>query len=166
MNELDGGIDRALRELSEKSMTHIRIEPVRNPATIEEIFAYYRSILLRAAQAYQEEVAGNMDSAAMEEEICRYINDNIFDPNLSLSSVAAHFGVSGKLVGAVCKNVYGKTYLQYVRDVQIQEAARLLSSTNLSLEEIANRCGFTNLLTFRRNFKAVMNMNPSDFRTS
>ena len=32
------------------------------------------------------------------------------------------------------------------------------------LEDIAQQCGFTNLLTFRRNFKAVMGMNPSDFR--
>ena len=34
----------------------------------------------------------------------------------------------------------------------------------MTLEDIAQRCGFTNVLTFRRNFKAVMNMNPSDFR--
>ena len=72
--------------------------------------------------------------------------------------------MSGKLVGSVCKNAFGVTYLQYVRDGRIRHAAHLLETTDLPLEEIAGRCGFTNLLTFRRNFKALMNMNPSDFR--
>ncbi|MBR2854645.1 MAG: AraC family transcriptional regulator, partial [Clostridia bacterium] len=39
-----------------------------------------------------------------------------------------------------------------------------LQTTDLSLEEISERCGFTNLLTFRRNFKATMGINPSDYR--
>ena len=166
VDELHSSIDGAMRDLSEKSTTHIRVERVREPATIEEIFAYYRSLLHKAAQAYREEVADDADNEALEQEICQYINENILNPELSLTAVADHFGVSGKLVGAVCKNNFGKTYLQYVRDCQIQQAVKLLQTTDLPLEEIATQCGFTNLLTFRRNFKAVMNMNPSDFRTS
>lgn len=163
VNELHACIGAALREISEKSTTHIRIERIREPATIEEIFAYYRTLLSRAAQAYQEEVAGD-SGEALQQDICDYINQNLYNPELSLSSVADHFGVSGKLVGAVCKNAFGKTYLQYVRDCQIQHAVQLLQTTELPLEEIAEQCGFSNLLTFRRNFKAAMNMNPSDFR--
>ena len=68
------------------------------------------------------------------------------------------------MVGTVCKNSFGKTFLQYIRDCQIQKAADLLQTTDLPLEEIAAQCGFTNLLTFRRNFKATMNVNPSDYR--
>ena len=68
------------------------------------------------------------------------------------------------MVGLICKEVYGKTFLQCVRDLQIQHAVHLLQTTENTLEEIALQCGFTNLLTFRRNFKAVMGMNPSDYR--
>ena len=68
------------------------------------------------------------------------------------------------MIGLICKNTYGKTFLQHVRDKQIQRAVQLLENTNSPLEDIAQQCGFTNLLTFRRNFKAVMGMNPSDFR--
>ena len=88
----------------------------------------------------------------------------MLNPDLSLTSAADHFGVSGKLVGTVCRNRFGKTFLQYVRDCQIQKATELLQTTDLSLEEIAEQCGFTNLLTFRRNFKATMGINPSDYR--
>ena len=88
----------------------------------------------------------------------------MLNPDLSLTAVADHFGVSSKMIGTVCKNRFGKTYLQYVRDCQIQRAAELLQTTDLPLETIAEQCGFTNLLTFRRNFKATMNTNPSDYR--
>ena len=56
------------------------------------------------------------------------------------------------------------TFLQYVRERQIHRAVELLQNSSMTLEDIAQRCGFTNVLTFRRNFKAVMNMNPRDFR--
>jgi len=51
-----------------------------------------------------------------------------------------------------------------VRDRQIQRAASLLRETELSLEDIARQCGFANILTFRRNFKAVTGVNPSEYR--
>lgn len=164
VDELYACIAAALREISEKNTTHIRIERVREPATIEEIFAYYRTLLNQAVQAYQQEVADEKGNEALQQEICDYINRNILSPSLSLAGVADHFGVSGKFVGMVCKNAFGKTYLQYVRDCQIQHAVHLLQTTELPLEEIAERCGFTNLLTFRRNFKSAMGMNPSDYR--
>jgi AraC-like DNA-binding protein len=157
-------VNGALREISEQSMTHLRAERIREPATVEEIFAYYRSVLLEACRTCQQEGLNQPSGDALEKEIASYINEHILDPDLSLSAVADHFGVSGKMVGTVCKNSFGKTYLQYVRDSQIQHAVTLLQTTDLPLEEIASRCGFTNLLTFRRNFKAAMGVNPSDYR--
>ena len=164
IDELHSALSGALRDVSAQSTTHIRAERVRQPATIEEIFDYYRSLLAEAVRTCQSEVVGDRSGEALETEIRDYINRNLMNPDMSLSRVADHFGVSGKLVGSVCRSAFGKNYLQYVRDCQIQEAARLLQTTDLPLEEIAERCGFTNLLTFRRNFKSVMNMNPSDFR--
>lgn len=164
VDELHTALSSALRDISEQSTTHIRVERVREPATIEEIFDYYRSLLAEASRTCQDELADPARGEALEQEIREYIDANVLNPELSLSSVADHFGVSGKFVGSVCKNAYGATYLQYVRDCRIRHAARLLESTDLPLEEIALRCGFSNLLTFRRNFKALMNMNPSDFR--
>ena len=164
VDELHTALSGALRDISAQSTTHIRVERVREPATIEEIFSYYRSLMAEAARTCQNELADPAGGDALEKEIRDYIDANLLNPELSLSGVADHFGVSGKLVGSVCKNAFGVTYLQYVRDGRIRHAAHLLETTDLPLEEIAGRCGFTNLLTFRRNFKALMNMNPSDFR--
>ena len=164
VDEMHTCVSAALRESSGQSVTHLRIERIREPATIEEIFVYYRSVLTQAMDTYRREVAQDESGRQLEQEICDYINENMFNPDLSLSAVADKFGVSGKFVSMVCKNRYGKTYLQYVRTCQVQKAVELLQSTDLPLESIAVQCGFSNLLTFRRNFKATMNINPSDYR--
>ncbi len=164
VDDLHACVNGALGEISEQSTTHIRAERIREPATIEEIFAYYRSTLTEAVKARREIETGNLAGEELETAICDYVVSNALDPALSLSAVADHFGVSGKMVGSVCKNRTGKTYLQIVHDCRIQESVRLLEETDLSLEEISERCGFGNVLTFRRNFKAAMNKNPSDFR--
>ena len=164
VDELHACVSGALREISEQSTTHIRVERIREPATIEEIFAYYRSTLAETMKACTEIRETEMEGEELEQAICTYIEEHALNPELSLTAVADHFGVSGKLVGTVCKNRTGKTYLQIVHDCRIQEAVRLLEETDLSLEEIAEKCGFSNVLTFRRNFKAAMNKNPSDYR--
>ena len=161
--ELHLTIRSALRAVSDLSTTHIQIERIREAATIEEIFAYYNTVLA-TAMTQSESVVTTGEERALEKEICAYIDAHFCDPELSLNSLADHLGVSTKMVGLICKNAYGKTFLQHVRDLQIQRAALLLRSTSASLEDIAQQCGFTNLLTFRRNFKAVMGMNPSDYR--
>ena len=166
VDEMHSCISGALRRISENSTTHLRIERMSEPATIEEIFAYYRSTLDRALVTYQAEVAKDEGGGRLQDEICEYINARVLSPDLSLTAVADHFGVSSKMVGTVCRERFGKTFLQYVRDCQIQHATRLLQTTDLSLEEISEQCGFTNLLTFRRNFKATMGINPSDYRKS
>ncbi|MBQ9252543.1 MAG: helix-turn-helix transcriptional regulator [Clostridia bacterium] len=162
-DELYWTIRKALRNAYDLSTIHIRMEPIRGAATMEEIFAYYRQVFAASLQEapLQE---GEENEQSLEEEICRYLEEHLYDPNLSLNGVADRFGVSAKMVGLICRKRYGQTFLNYVRDRQIHRAVEMLKETDLSLEEISGQCGFTNILTFRRNFKAVMGVNPSEYR--
>ena len=163
VDELHLTIRSALRDVYDRATTHIQIERIHDAATIDEIFAYYGTAL-QTALKQDSEMDGGARSGMLSKDICDYIEQNALSPDLSLSAIAERFGVSTKVVGEVCKNAYGQTFLQVVHERQIRRAVELLQSTDKSLEQIAQECGFTNLLTFRRNFKAVMNMNPSDYR--
>ena len=163
LDELTWTIRKAIRSAYDLSPVHLRMEPIRDAATVEEIFAWYRQVF---AACLSETAAGETEEQEknLEEEICRYLEEHLYDPELSLNGLAAQFGVSTKMVGLICRKRYGQTFLNYVRDRQIQKASSLLRETDLSLEEIARQCGFTNILTFRRNFKAVTGVNPSEYR--
>ena len=163
-DELYWTIRKALRNAYDLSMTHVRMEPIRDAATIDEIFAYYRQVFAASLQEAETARRRRKGRKSLEEEICEYIGEHLYDPELSLNGIADQFGVSTKMIGLITRKRYGQTFLNYVRDRQIHHAAELLRETDLSLEEIAAQSGFTNILTFRRNFKAVMGVNPSEYR--
>ena len=162
-DELYWTIRKALRNAYDLSTTHVRMEPIRDAATIDEIFSYYRQVFATGLMNAPEKEAETGEKN-LEDEICGYIENHLYDPDLSLNGVADTFGVSTKMVGLICKKRYNQTFLAYIRDQQIRHAADLLRQTDLSLEEISVQCGFANLLTFRRNFKSAMGVNPSEYR--
>ena len=55
--------------------------------------------------------------------------------------------------------------MDYLIDVRLGNAARMLVDTSQSISEISFRCGFNNLSNFNRIFKAKRGYTPRDFRT-
>ncbi|MCD7936511.1 MAG: GlxA family transcriptional regulator [Tannerellaceae bacterium] len=58
----------------------------------------------------------------------------------------------------------GITPMKYVEKVRLETACRQLTETNLTIEQIANRCGFRNSLNMNRTFTAVFRTTPSQYR--
>lgn len=53
---------------------------------------------------------------------------------------------------------------EFVKRLRILKVARLLIDTNLTLEQIAERCGYENGFYLSRVFRGVMGMSPSEYR--
>lgn len=81
-----------------------------------------------------------------------------------MQSLTGKFNVSNKYLSLLCKERFGVTYLQYIQSKRIEKAAELLREKRYSLTEIGVMCGYTNQLTFRRNFKSIMGVNPSVYQ--
>lgn len=65
----------------------------------------------------------------------------------------------------IFKRVTGKTFVEYVHLLRVQEAERLLRDTDLTVTEIAGNVGFSNLTYFGRVFRKVRNRAPTDVRS-
>lgn len=50
--------------------------------------------------------------------------------------------------------------IEYINLVRIQNACELIKKSNYSMETVALRCGYTNVTTFNRNFKKILNTSP------
>lgn len=57
-----------------------------------------------------------------------------------------------------------KTFTQYLQQLRINEAQKLLVETELSISTIAFRVGFENLSYFNRAFKGIVGITPRDLR--
>lgn len=164
LDELHIQTMNVLKNINGFQTAKIQIDKIEQAATLEEIFAYYHAIYETVCKELTGLLMPKKDVEKLDAEILSCIEENYKNPDLSLAFLGEKFGVSNKYISMVCKNHLGKTYLQYVQEKRILYAAELLQTTEKSMEEIAMECGYSNVLTFRRNFKSIMNANPGDYR--
>lgn len=98
------------------------------------------------------------------EDVEKYIGDNYGDYALSLEGVAKEFNVDAKNLSRQFKKYTNVTFHKYVAELRIEEAKRLLITTDLSVEQIYVRVGYVSRTTFMRAFNSVENVTPSEYR--
>ena len=57
-----------------------------------------------------------------------------------------------------------KTYVQFLTEIRIKEACKLLTNQDLSIAEVCYQSGFSNLSNFNRKFKDLTGFTPRDYR--
>ena len=121
-------------------------------------------LLLNKKAPREEDVPTKMsDGALLVSRVSGFVNKN-FSERLTLSMLAEEFFVSQSYLSRLFGRITGTTLTEYISAVRIKEAKRLLSSTSLSVAEIAERIGFSSLTHFERVFKKIVRMTPLDFR--
>jgi AraC-like DNA-binding protein len=90
-----------------------------------------------------------------------YIQEN-YHLNLSLDSMAYHFGYSKEYFSKKFKQSVGKNFLSFLNDVRLQKAVELLNDPDkkYTFNEICSKCGFNNSATLYRHLKKIKQANP------
>jgi AraC-like DNA-binding protein len=83
---------------------------------------------------------------------------------VALADVAALINLSESAFCKFFKRTTGKTFSDYVSDIRIGHACRLLAESDDSISEIAFRSGFESLTYFNRVFLRKKGMRPREFR--
>lgn len=96
-------------------------------------------------------------------EIVRYINDRYME-ELSLRSVADRFYISPYYLSRSFKESTGFSFVEYINNVRIKEAKKLLEHTSMKANLIAGKVGFGSVTHFGRVFKAVTGVAPLYYR--
>lgn len=89
---------------------------------------------------------------------------NHYQQSISLEKIA---GVAAMSKNAFCKYFKkrtNKTYIQFLNELRIERASKLILETEFSISAIAFQTGFGNLSNFNRKFKEIKCKTPSEFR--
>lgn len=92
-----------------------------------------------------------------------YIDEN-YMYDLNLTALADKFNYNPSYFSELFKAKTGKTFIQYISDVRMGHAAKLLRSTTLGLWDISELTGFSNPSYFSSRFKRQYGMSPSEYR--
>lgn len=100
----------------------------------------------------------------LQQSILQWMEDNFSRPDLNVAMVAEHFGISKKYVSQFLKDQTGKSYNEYLEELRLNHAMKLLRSTDLSITEVAVNCGFYSQNTFYKAFRRRFDLSPSAVR--
>ena len=88
------------------------------------------------------------------------------EEDLSIEHLARHSNMSVRNFTRVFLRETGLTPAKFVEKVRVEVARRYLEDSDLSIDQIAARCGLGGLISMRRTFMRHMNVSPSDYRRS
>ncbi len=95
----------------------------------------------------------------------QYITDNISSP-ITVNEVAEYVSISTRQLNRILNNALGITTHELIDEIKLKAAKRYMSTTRLSLTQIAALCGFNSPIHFNITFKRYMNVSPKTYRAN
>lgn len=121
---------------------------------LQRIVANMIGILSRKRkETYREEIQTLID----------YINLN-YTEDISLKSAAKVANMSESYLSYLFKKETNQSFVEYLTEIRMKKAAKLLKTTAMASYEIAELIGYENINYFGRTFKKVMGVSPTQYR--
>ncbi|UQZ82449.1 Melibiose operon regulatory protein [Paenibacillus konkukensis] len=95
-----------------------------------------------------------------------YIQENIYNENLSLQLVADQLNLSVSYTSECIKQSVGINFTQYVTKLRMERAKALLADSSRKMFEVAFQCGYADYAHFTKTFKKYYGYSPKDYRAS
>ena len=105
------------------------------------------------------------DDATLVEAVRSYIKAHLAE-DLSREQLTGAFYISQDYLSKLFHRETGMKLVEYITSVRIEEAARLLKTTDMPVGEVASAAGFSSSAYFSRVFRVHYGMSPNQFRGS
>lgn len=97
------------------------------------------------------------------EKVMKVINDNLAEPTLDVEMLAKSVGLSRVHLYRKLKALTNLSTRDFIRNIRIQQAAKLLQDKRMNISDIAYSVGFNNLAHFSNSFKEQFGMSPKEY---
>ena len=92
-----------------------------------------------------------------------YIDFHYMEP-LNLEALATRFVINKNYLSSRFHREVGMTVTDYINKIRIQRASDMLRKENLTMQEIADQCGFSDANYFARTFRKITGQSPGEYR--
>lgn len=141
------------------------IEPnINSSAIIDSCLVILFSELLRIyeAQEKSEKRSDLSKQTKLSIDIVNYISSNY--ESITLASAAEYFHFTPNYFSNIVKKYTGKNFKDLILDEKLKKASYLLRSTSLTIEEVIEQVGITNIQFFYKKFKEQYGVTPYKYR--
>jgi AraC-like DNA-binding protein len=182
--EIEHGNGKAKRDSRDEFDTTIKVPQVTQIAQPERLERLFRTFLDDQETGMLHPYSANLLTTLMLIEVANaseerpvipddinvvatwahtYIRINYNLP-ITTSKVAEAMGYNADYLGRIYRQVYGVTLTEAIHRRRVHIASEYLLDSNLTIEQIAQKCGFTDPDYFRRVFRRHMHISPGKYR--
>jgi len=139
----------------EKGNPYQKLEKLNSLAEFKEwIITIYINLV--------EELKGKNNYSNLINQTLLYIDKN-YDQDLTLGQVASEIGVSYSYLSRKFKEECGQGFSDYLNQLRIKKAKKMITAGNRNIKEIVNQVGFNNYNYFFKVFKDFEGITPSEY---
>ena len=110
----------------------------------------------------QQVEMGNVNDKLMQ-RIMDVINRHLSNSDINVDDIASEVGISRVQFYRKMKVITNQTPHGFIRNLRLQQAARLLRDTDQNITDIMYACGFSSASSFSRMFKDTFGQTPRDY---
>ncbi|MDX6190255.1 helix-turn-helix transcriptional regulator [Flavobacterium sp. Fl-318] len=153
---------------------NIQLEYHSNIDTFSQniIISQLETLLNYSERFYQRQfitrkIANHKILERIEDLLDTYFNDDLSNKGLpTVKFIAESLNISPNYMSGLLKLLTGQSTQQHIQNKILEKAKEKLSTTNLSVSEIAYELGFEHSQSFNKFFKNKTKLSPIEFRTS
>jgi AraC-like DNA-binding protein len=150
-------IRNSLELLSQKKGFHSVIEFV---SILHELSLSKNTKILSSMTLADEDMT--YESKRME-KVMNYLKAN-YEHKITLEEVTEVMNMTKISFSRFIRKRSGKTFTEFLNDIRLSHASRLLIDTQQTIAEVSYKCGYNNLSYFNRTFKRKHKITPKEFR--
>ena len=126
-----------------------------------QMMAQARNVASMTHDIDQPEVSGN-DEQLMA-RITKSVNRHLGDSDFTVEQMCEEVGISRAHLHRKMKELTGFAVTEFIRNIRLEQAARLLCEQKLNITQVAYTVGFSNLGYFSTVFRKHFGLSPRDF---
>jgi two-component system response regulator YesN len=127
---------------------------------MKEALVQYANQVIDSLQSTQE-----WNQGSRLQDIDQFLVEH-YRSNLSIKQVAAQYFLNPVYLGKAYHEKFGRGLLDRIHDLRIEEAERLLRTTDLISKEVAEQVGYSQYNYFLKQFERRIGLKPMDYRAS
>lgn len=161
-------MNQTFKEINRNRLKPIEWESTRiadcvlDKETLEEMVSFIGTQLQDFAKKYT--VKDEEKNTVLIQVIKEMMETRFAEPDLSLPKIADHLKLSSSHIGKLFKNAEGVSVADYINEIRLQYALKLLEDKSYTVQEIMEKVGNINESNFYKMFKKRFGTTPKEYR--
>ena len=156
---LKSGADAYMAKPFNMEELHIQIDNLID--NVRRLRGKFSGAVQQEDRVVNIEVKGN-DELLME-RIMRSVNAHMSEADFNVDALAVDVGISRAQLHRKMKEITGISSGKFLRNLRMEQAARLLREGRINVSQVADRVGYNDQAHFSTAFKAHYSMSPSEY---